>query len=85
MRHNSNLSRKRVPKSAAINDTIVSNKTDLKYGAYGIRAVTGKRVAANTIEAVRRCALCARAATLRPAHAPSWPVALAALLPPCAA
>ncbi|KAF5833411.1 ribosomal protein L10e/L16 [Dunaliella salina] len=30
------------------------NTTDLKYGIYGLRAVTGRRVAATTIEAVRR-------------------------------
>lgn len=54
IRHNSNLSRQRVPKSAAINDTIMPNTTDLKYGSYGLRAVTGRRVAAATIEAVRR-------------------------------
>lgn len=54
VRHNSNLSRVRVPKSAGINDTKVPNTTDLKYGIYGIRAITGRRVAANTIEAVRR-------------------------------
>jgi len=43
-----------VPKSAAINDTVMPNTTDLKYGMYGLRAVTGRRVAAATIEAVRR-------------------------------
>lgn len=54
VRYNSNLSRQRVPKSAAINDTLMPSTTDLKYGMYGIRTLTGKRVAANTIEAVRR-------------------------------
>ncbi len=54
VRHNGNLSRVRVPKSAAINDTVVSNVTTLKFGQFGIRALNGKRVAANTIEAVRR-------------------------------
>lgn len=54
IRHNSNLSRKRVPKSAGINDTIMPNSTDLKFGSFGVRALTGKRVAANTIEAIRR-------------------------------
>jgi len=54
VRHNSNLSRKRVPKSAGFNDTVMTNHSDLKYGMYGIRALTGKRVAAHTIEAVRR-------------------------------
>lgn len=49
------LSRVKVPKSAGINDTLVPNTTTLKYGSFGIRAMTGKRVAANTIEAVRRC------------------------------
>ena len=53
-RYNSNLSRRRVPKSYAINDNIMPNTTELKYGTYGLRAVTGRRVAANTIEAVRR-------------------------------
>jgi len=53
-RHNSNLSRIRVPKSVGINDTIMPNTTQLKYGTFGIRAVTGRRIAANTIEAVRR-------------------------------
>ena len=58
-RSNTNLSRRRVAKSAAINDTVVPNTTDLKYGLYGIRALTGRRVAANTIEAVRRFELLA--------------------------
>ena len=44
----------RVPKSAGINDTIMPNTTGLMYGNFGIRAMTGKRVAANTIEACRR-------------------------------
>ena len=48
------LSRERVVKSEGINDTIVPNTTQLMYGPFGIRAVTGKRVAANTIEAVRK-------------------------------
>ncbi|EFJ52881.1 hypothetical protein VOLCADRAFT_72524 [Volvox carteri f. nagariensis] len=48
------LSRQRVPKGAAINDNIMPNTTQLKYGLYGIRALAGKRVAANTLEAVRR-------------------------------
>ncbi|GFH18773.1 ribosomal protein L10e/L16 [Haematococcus lacustris] len=32
----------------------MKNTTQLKYGMYGIRALTDRRVAANTIEAVRR-------------------------------
>ncbi|GAX81968.1 hypothetical protein CEUSTIGMA_g9396.t1 [Chlamydomonas eustigma] len=48
------LSRVKVPKSAGINDTIMPSNTDLKFGSFGIRAITGKRVSANTIEAVRR-------------------------------
>lgn len=48
------LSRVKVPKSAGINDTLMPSTTTLKYGSFGIRAMTGKRVAANTIEAVRR-------------------------------
>jgi large subunit ribosomal protein L16 len=48
------LSRVRVAKSEGINDTIMPNTTQLMYGIYGIRAVDGKRVAANTIEAVRK-------------------------------
>ncbi|GLI61789.1 hypothetical protein VaNZ11_004289 [Volvox africanus] len=48
------LSRQRVPKGAAINDNIMPNTTQLSYGLYGIRALSGKRVAANTLEAVRR-------------------------------
>ncbi len=48
------LSRQRVFKSAAINDNIMPNTTQLKHGLYGIRALSGKRVAANTLEAVRR-------------------------------
>ncbi|GLC41013.1 hypothetical protein PLESTB_000952400 [Pleodorina starrii] len=48
------LSRQRVPKGAAINDNVMSNVTQLKFGLYGIRALSGKRVAANTLEAVRR-------------------------------
>jgi large subunit ribosomal protein L16 len=32
----------------------MKNTTDLEFGMYGLRAVTGKRVAAATIEAVRR-------------------------------
>jgi hypothetical protein len=48
------LSRVRVPKSAAINDTVMPNTTQLAVGQYGIRALTGRRVAANTIEAMRR-------------------------------
>ncbi len=48
------LSRQRVPKSVGINDVIMPNTTQLAYGMYGIRALSGKRVAANTIEAVRR-------------------------------
>lgn len=48
------LSRQRVPKSVGINDVIMPNTTQLAYGVYGIRALSGKRVAANTIEAVRR-------------------------------
>ncbi|KAG2502222.1 hypothetical protein HYH03_000708 [Edaphochlamys debaryana] len=37
-----------------INNIIMPNTTQLKYGLYGIRALGGRRVAANTIEAVRR-------------------------------
>ncbi|KAJ9507151.1 hypothetical protein QJQ45_006229 [Haematococcus lacustris] len=48
------LSRQRVPKSAGINRTLMKNTTQLKYGMYGIRALSDRRVAANTIEAVRR-------------------------------
>ncbi|GFR42328.1 hypothetical protein Agub_g3235 [Astrephomene gubernaculifera] len=47
-------SRQRVPKRMGINDVIMPNTTQLKFGLYGIRALSGKRVAANTIEAVRR-------------------------------
>jgi hypothetical protein len=54
LRYTSNLSRRRVPKSAAINTTLMPNTTQLQYGIYGIRALTERRVAANTIEAVRR-------------------------------
>lgn len=54
LRHSSNLSRIRVFKSAGINETIMPNTTTLKYGLYGIRAMTPCRAAANTIEAVRR-------------------------------
>lgn len=54
-----------MPKSAGINDTLVPNTTALKYGSFGIRAMTGKRVAANTIEAVRRCAANMAAAKCR--------------------
>lgn len=53
-RHMANLSRQRIFKSAAINEVPFGNNTDLKFGRYGIRATTGRRVAANTIEAVRR-------------------------------
>ncbi len=44
----------RVRKRDGFNDVIAPNTTTLKYGVFGIRAMTGKRVAANTIEAVRR-------------------------------
>lgn len=50
------LSRVKVPKREGFNDTVMPNSTQLKHGAYGIRAVTGRRVAANIIEAVRRWA-----------------------------
>jgi hypothetical protein len=48
------LSRVRILKSAAINDIVMPNTTQLAVGQYGIRALTGRRVAANTIEAMRR-------------------------------
>ena len=48
------LSRQRVAKSVGINNIIMPNTTQLEYGVYGIRALSGRRVAANTIEAVRR-------------------------------
>eukprot|EP00955_Chlamydomonas_euryale_P026512 279813-Chlamydomonas_euryale.AAC.1 len=48
------LSRVRVRKSVGFNDVVMPNTTGLKFGTFGIRAVTGKRVAANTIEACRR-------------------------------
>ncbi|PNH10938.1 50S ribosomal protein L16 [Tetrabaena socialis] len=48
------LSRQRVFKGAGFNDVIMPNTTQLEYGLYGVRALSGKRVAANTIEAVRR-------------------------------
>ncbi|KAG2439620.1 hypothetical protein HXX76_004972 [Chlamydomonas incerta] len=48
------LSKQRVPKRVGINDVIMPNTTQLQYGMYGIRAMAGKRVAAATIEAVRR-------------------------------
>lgn len=48
------LSRVRVMKRFGINTTIMPNNTDLVYGKFGIRAITERRVAANTIEAIRR-------------------------------
>ncbi|MEW5296998.1 MAG: hypothetical protein WDW38_007233 [Sanguina aurantia] len=48
------LSRIRVMKRFGINTEIMPNNTDLMFGKYGIRAITERRVAANTIEAIRR-------------------------------
>lgn len=48
------LSKQRVFKREGINDVIMPNTTQLRYGTYGIRAMASKRVGAATIEAVRR-------------------------------